>query len=190
MPPDPASTTLRWAPLAYGATVGIAPCVASSSSERQDRERVGLPNGWPRERPAPDRTRRSVLGPDWQPAPIEFFRHRVECETAMATGSWSATTARSATSSGSRADTLVWLDLPLPLVMWRLFRRTVQRIVTQEDLWGTGNRESLRRALLSRHSILLWALKTHRRNRHRFAEECSNFATEKHGRSPQELARR
>ena len=75
-----------------------------------------------------------------------------------------------------RADTLVWLDLPLPQVMWRLFWRTLRRIVTQEDLWGTGNRESLGRTLFSRDSILLWALKTHGRNRRHFTEECSKFS--------------
>ena len=77
------------------------------------------------------------------------------------------------------ADTLIWLDLPLPLVMWRLLRRTVRRVATQEELWGTGNRESLRNAFFSRNSILLWALKTHHRNRERFAIECEVLAREK-----------
>jgi hypothetical protein len=77
------------------------------------------------------------------------------------------------------ADTLVWLDLPLSLVMWRLLRRTLRRVTTQEDLWGTGNRESLRRSFFSRHSILLWALKTHRRNREKFTLECAFLAKEK-----------
>jgi adenylate kinase family enzyme len=116
-------------------------------------------------------------GPDWHAVPLELFRHRVECETRD--GDWIAVGIYGQVRDivWQRADTLVWLDLPLPLVMWRLFRRTLRRIVTQEDLWRTGNRESLRRTLLSRDSILLWALKTHGRNRHRFVEECGNFAT-------------
>ena len=115
-------------------------------------------------------------GPDWQPAPLELFRHRVECQTRD--GGWIAVGIYGQVRDivWQRADTLVWLDLPLPLVMWRLLLRTIRRIATREDLWGTGNRESLRRTLLSRDSILLWALKTHRRNRRRFAEECRNFA--------------
>ena len=63
--------------------------------------------------------------------------------------------------------------------MWRLLRRTIRRIATQEELWDTGNRESLRGAFFSRDSILLWALKTHRRNRQRFALECELLAQEK-----------
>uniref|UniRef100_UPI003F703225 hypothetical protein n=1 Tax=Reyranella sp. TaxID=1929291 RepID=UPI003F703225 len=79
----------------------------------------------------------------------------------------------------SPADTLVWLDLPLPVVMSSLLRRTVKRAVTREELWGTGNRESLSTAFLSRNSILLYALRTHRRNQERFAQECKALAAEK-----------
>ena len=115
-------------------------------------------------------------GPGWQPAPVELFRHRVECETRD--GDWITVGIYGQVRDivWQRADTLVWLDLPLPLVMWRLFWRTLRRIATQEDLWRTGNRESLGRTLFSRDSILLWALKTHGRNRRRFGEECSTFA--------------
>jgi hypothetical protein len=67
------------------------------------------------------------------------------------------------------ADTLIWLDLPFPLVMWRLLWRTIRRSITKENLWGTGNTESLVRSFFSRQSILLYAMKTHRGNRRRFA---------------------
>ena len=77
------------------------------------------------------------------------------------------------------ADTLIWLDLPFPLVMWRLLRRTVGRVLSRQDLWGTGNRETFRTAFLSRHSILLWAIKTHDRNRQRFAVECQHLGKDK-----------
>ena len=77
------------------------------------------------------------------------------------------------------ADTLIWLDLPLPLVMWRLFWRTLRRTVSRENLWGTGNRETFLNAFFSRQSILLYALKTHRRNRERFAIECAFLGKEK-----------
>ena len=73
------------------------------------------------------------------------------------------------------ADTLVFLDLPLWLVMGRLLRRTVKRALTKEKLWGTDNAETFRTSFLSRDSILLWALKTHRRNQRRFAEETGHY---------------
>lgn len=118
-------------------------------------------------------------GRDWQPAPVDLFRHRVERETSddgwIVVGNYGQVRDLVWRS----ADTLVWLDLPLPLVMGRLLRRTVKRAVTREELWGTGNRETLSNAFLSRNSILLYALKTHRRNRERFAQECEAMAAEK-----------
>jgi adenylate kinase family enzyme len=143
---------------------------------------TGSGKSWLAERLA-DRTGLRVVeldalfwGRDWQPAPPELFRHRVECETRedgwIVVGNYGQVR----DLVWSPADTLVWLDLPLPVVMGRLLRRTVKRAVTREELWGTGNRETLGNALLSRNSILLYALKTHRRNRERFAKECEALA--------------
>jgi adenylate kinase family enzyme len=118
-------------------------------------------------------------GRDWQPAPVELFRHRVERE--IRDGGWIVVGNYSQVRdlTWPAADTLVWLDLPLPLVMSRLVRRTVHRAASRQELWGTGNRETFRNAFFSRQSILLWALKTHRRNRRRFDSECESLAREK-----------
>ena len=118
-------------------------------------------------------------GRDWQPAPLELFRHRVERETRD--GDWIVVGnyGQVRDLTWRAADTLVWLDLPFALVMWRLLWRTIRRARTREELWGTGNRETFRTAFLSRHSILLWAIKTHRRNRRRFAIECRSLGKDK-----------
>ena len=122
---------------------------------------------------------RLYWGRDWQPAPLELFRHRVERE--IRDGDWIVVGIYGQVRdlTWRAADTLVWFDLPFALVMWRLLRRTIRRSLTREDLWGTGNRESLRNAFLSRDSILLWAIKTHRRNRRRFAVECQSLGKDK-----------
>ena len=118
-------------------------------------------------------------GRNWQPAPLELFRHRVERETVgdgwIVVGNY----AQVRDLVWRPADTLIWLDLPLPLVMSRLVRRTVKRVATGEDLWGTGNRETIASSFFSRDSILLWALKTHRLNRERFARECEGLSEDK-----------
>ena len=118
-------------------------------------------------------------GPEWQPAPLELFRHRVERE--IRDDGWIVVGIYGQVRdlTWKAADTLVWLDPPLPVVMGQLLRRTLRRIFTKEDLWGTGNRESFVRSFFSRQSILLYALKTHRRNRQRFAIECAFLAKEK-----------
>ena len=66
-----------------------------------------------------------------------------------------------------RANTVVWLDYPLRVVMWRLLWRSFRRSVTKEELWS-GNREQFRTQFLSRKSLFLWALKTHWRLRRQF----------------------
>jgi adenylate kinase family enzyme len=118
-------------------------------------------------------------GKDWQPAPLELFRYRVERE--IRDGDWIVVGnyGQVRDLTWRAADTLVWLDLPFPLVMWRLFWRTMRRSLTRENLWGTGNTESLMRSLFSRQSILLYAMRTHRKNRARFAIECEFLGKDK-----------
>jgi adenylate kinase family enzyme len=62
-----------------------------------------------------------------------------------------------------RAEAMVWLDYDLPVILWRLTRRTAHRLRTDHELWN-GNREQLR-MVLSRESLFLWALKTHGKRR-------------------------
>lgn len=50
-----------------------------------------------------------------------------------------------------RADTLVWLDYPLSLVMARLLKRAIRRVVFQQEV-VSGNRETLSR-LVGRASL-------------------------------------
>ena len=61
-----------------------------------------------------------------------------------------------------KATAVVWLDYPLWLALWRMAKRTIPRIVTKEPLWK-GNTESFRTQFLSRESLFLWVIKTHRR---------------------------
>ena len=67
----------------------------------------------------------------------------------------------------ARADTVVWLDLPFSLVVWRVATRTVRRAAHREALWGT-NRERVRMAL-GRGSIIWYAVTTYRPRRLEYA---------------------
>jgi adenylate kinase family enzyme len=82
-------------------------------------------------------------------------------------GNWGSTLG---TSVLDRADEVVWLDLPFRTCFWRLLRRTWRRVRMREELWGTTNRETFRNAFLSRDSILLFQVKTHRSRRRRNAK--------------------
>lgn len=64
----------------------------------------------------------------------------------------------------ARATTVIWLNYSFPLVLYRCLKRTIRRAVTREELFS-GNRESFRMSFLSRDSIILWVLRTHRRRK-------------------------
>jgi adenylate kinase family enzyme len=66
------------------------------------------------------------------------------------------------------ADLLVWLDLPFPTLLSRVFRRSVRRIVRRETICG-GNRERWR-DLFGRDSMPLYLTRTYRCQRNRFAD--------------------
>ncbi len=59
-----------------------------------------------------------------------------------------------------RVQTVIWLDTPFSLAMARSLKRAFSRAWSGEELWpGTGNREQFSK-LITRDSILWWALKT------------------------------
>ncbi len=106
-------------------------------------------------------------GPDWSQVAPETFRARVA--EAIAGESWviDGNYSRVRDLVWSRADTVVWLDYSLPVILGRLFRRTLRRIFGREELWS-GNRERFREQFFSRKSLFLWALRTYRRRRREY----------------------
>ncbi len=131
--------------------------------------------------------------PGWQGAPNEIFRARIQAATAgdcwVVDGGYD----RTRDVYWPRVQMMVWLDYPLWINLWRLTRRGVRRIVTREDLWGTGNRETWRRQFLTRDSLYAWAIKTHRQKRERyqqfFVDPANAHVAFVHLRSPRATAR-
>jgi adenylate kinase family enzyme len=63
----------------------------------------------------------------------------------------------------SRADLVVWLDLPRRLVLRQVVLRTVRRRLLRQQLWN-GNREApLRTVLTDPEHVVRWAWVTHGR---------------------------
>lgn len=73
----------------------------------------------------------------------------------------------------SRADRVIWLDLPLSLCLPRLLRRCLSRAITHEIICN-GNHESLRETFLSRKSLLWWAITTDRARRRTYESELAD----------------
>jgi adenylate kinase family enzyme len=102
-------------------------------------------------------------GPNWTPAPLEVFRERVLAEAEaprwVVDGNYID---RIATDLWPRAELIVWLNPPLPVILRRLLRRTLTRIVRHTELWQ-GNREGWG-AIFGRESVLAWAVRSNRRH--------------------------
>lgn len=105
--------------------------------------------------------------PNWVEVPDEVMRDRVSqalfCNSWVVDGNYSAVR----DIVWGKADTVVWLDYPLWVIMKQLVWRTFWRSVTREEVCN-GNRETLQKALFTRDSILLWALQTYRKRRREY----------------------
>jgi adenylate kinase family enzyme len=112
-------------------------------------------------------------GPNWESCGAEVLRERVAAATD---GDGWVTDSTYHRMIGDlitdRADTIVWLDLPLPLVLWRLVRRTHVRGKHKIELWN-GNVEPGWR---DSTKYLIWpAVKTAFRNRREFPVRLARY---------------
>lgn len=107
---------------------------------------------------------------DWQETPDGEFISKIRTALDNAGDSWviDGNYSRIQPIIFPLADTIVWLDYPLRVSFLRLLKRTLRRVFTREKLWS-GNRESAKAALLSKESLLYYALKSYRRRKARYA---------------------
>ena len=65
-----------------------------------------------------------------------------------------------------RLETIVWLDMPLRICVWRIIRRTWRRWRTRELLWGTNYERLWPNFMVWRKdSLLNWSVTQHHRKR-------------------------
>jgi adenylate kinase family enzyme len=106
-------------------------------------------------------------GPNWSEPAVDVFRHRVREAMDAAPAGWvidgNYDTKLGETVVGA-ADTIVWLDLPVWIKLWRLWRRTMHRIRHGVELWN-GNRETWRGAFLAHDALFTWMIRSHVRHR-------------------------
>jgi len=110
--------------------------------------------------------------PGWREADVDVFQSRIqsaiEPDTWVMAGNYLA---KQQHVSWPRADTVIFLDLPMPKVLRRCFSRTWRRWRTRETLYGGENRENLWEHLMlwdANHSLFTHIVMTHRRRRRDF----------------------
>lgn len=111
---------------------------------------------------------------DWQAAPVEIFRDRVdralESERWVTDGNYRAVRY----IIWSQADTVVFLDYSFGVAFTRLLRRTLKRAFKREELWN-GNQESIRLSFFSTDSVLLWMIRTYSQRRKEYRQLFQQF---------------
>ena len=112
-------------------------------------------------------------GPNWTPIDAEIFRRRIDELTSRPSWVCDGNYSMVRDLVWQRATAIVWLNYSLPMVFSRALQRTLKRCMRRSPLFA-GNRETFRQSFLSRDSILLWVLQTHRSHQReypkRFAE--------------------
>ena len=95
-------------------------------------------------------------GPNWTKIP-EFEENvdRLTAQTSWIT-EWQYDDVRPLLLE--RADTFVWLDLPFPLILWRVTVRTVRRAVTHEALWGGNHESPLHKIFTDKSNMIRWSI--------------------------------
>lgn len=106
-------------------------------------------------------------GPGWTPRPS--FEADVDAFTAEPgwVTEWQYPAVRDRLAD--RADLLIWLDLPRPVVMRQVVRRTLRRRLRREKLWNGNVEPPLWTIVTDREHIVRWAWTTHGQNSERVA---------------------
>ncbi|MEM9404588.1 MAG: adenylate kinase [Acidobacteriota bacterium] len=109
--------------------------------------------------------------PDWvglnATDPEEFerrIREATQGERFVVAGSYTAFSQR---CFWPRLETVLWLDLPMPVLVWRMLRRSWRRWRTQELLWGTNIEQFWPNLAVwkGEDSLLWWIVTQHGRKR-------------------------
>lgn len=106
---------------------------------------------------------------NWRESDIEDYRTRVR--EALAGDAWvvDGNYSRVRDLVWERVEMVVWLDFSLWVCLRRVLVRSVQRILSREELWN-GNRETFVDVFLTRESIVWYSFKGHRRLRQRYSD--------------------
>lgn len=107
--------------------------------------------------------------PNWTESTDEEFFPRLE--EALSSDDWvlDGNYQRTQPIKWRRVQTVVYLDLPLRVVLYRMIRRCLVRGLKREELWA-GNRESLWKHLFTRDSMILWTISSFPKLRRRYTD--------------------
>ncbi|MFB7453470.1 adenylate kinase [Streptomyces sp. NPDC056194] len=116
-----------------------------------------------------------VLFTDAGVLPLEEFRAAAEQITRGESWVVEGNFSKLADVVWHQADVLVWLDLPLWLVVWRITVRNLRQL-SGLDTSAQARRLTWKRAFFGRRSLLRTAVRKYRRNRPRYVRQVAETA--------------
>jgi adenylate kinase family enzyme len=131
-------------------------------------------------------------GPNWAEPSPETFRATVQNvlesnpDGWVIDGSYEGKLGRMLVDA---ADTVVWLDLPVGVLMRRLWLRTLHRVRDRVELWN-GNRENWVSAFWGRESLFVWTFRSYFRHRREWPDRFATHPRLVRQRTPREVRRR
>ena len=108
-------------------------------------------------------------GPNWTETPADELRASLIAATPGPEWVVDGNYSKARPALWPRANTIVWLDYSLPVLVWRILKRTLGRVFLRTELWN-GNRESFRQSFFTRNSIIYWVFATYKRRRKEYPE--------------------
>ncbi|MFF9344921.1 adenylate kinase [Streptomyces sp. NPDC014773] len=116
-----------------------------------------------------------ILFVDAQPLPLEAFRAAADRITRGDAWVVEGNFSKLADVVWHRAEVVVWLDLPLRLVVWRITIRNLRQLFGL-DTSAQARRLTWGRAFFGRRSLLRTAVRKYRHNRPRYARQVAETA--------------
>jgi hypothetical protein len=102
------------------------------------------------------------FGPNFNTVPLPVLRERTSAAIAGERWITDGNKSRVRDLVWPRADTVVWLDYPLAVSLWRLGKRALWRTsVLKEQAAETGEKRALPKQLLAATKAVLTALRSH-----------------------------
>ena len=107
--------------------------------------------------------------PNWKESCDEEFFSKVE--EVVSTDRWilDGNYTRTIPIKWNRVQTVVYLDLPFHVVLYRIIKRSLLRGIRKEELWH-GNRETVWKHLFTSDSMILWTIRNFQKNRKKYSE--------------------
>ncbi|MFE9045235.1 adenylate kinase [Streptomyces sp. NPDC007818] len=116
-----------------------------------------------------------ILFAEARPLPLDEFRAAADRITRDDAWVVEGNFSKLADVVWHRAEVLVWLDLPLRLVVWRITIRNLRRL-SGLDRSAQARRLTWERAFFGRRSLLRTAVRKYRHNRPRYARQVAETA--------------